>query len=148
MTLALRTDALTKTYGRRKALAECTLEVPAGRVVGLVGPNGAGKSTLLKILARVLHPTAGTVTIRGKVVSMLELGIGFAPEESDTEHTTSVDLTARILGPRAVADADALKLELPGWDGDDLIIVPHPDVLATADPQPVTDHSWIHVETR
>ncbi|MGV9369808.1 hypothetical protein [Micromonospora tulbaghiae] len=72
----------------------------------------------------------------------------FAPEETDTEHTASVDLTARILGPRAVADADDLKLDLPGWDGDDLIIVPHPDALATADPQPVTDHPWIHAETR
>jgi hypothetical protein len=64
----------------------------------------------------------------------------FAPEETDTEHTASVDLTARILGPRAVADADELRLDLPGWDGDDLIIAPHPDALATANPQPVASH--------
>ena len=70
----------------------------------------------------------------------------YAPEETDTEHSASVDLTSRILGPRAVADADDLKLDLPGWDGDDLIIVPHPDALATADPQPVTDQPWIHAE--
>jgi hypothetical protein len=50
-----------------------------------------------------------------------------------------VDLTARILGPRAVADADELRLDLSGWDGDDLIIAPHPDALSTANPSPVTD---------
>ncbi|MGK5682272.1 hypothetical protein [Actinoplanes sp. URMC 104] len=70
----------------------------------------------------------------------------FAPEATDTEHTASVDLTARILGPRAVADADDLKLDLPGWDGDDLIIAPHPETLATAAPQPVTEHPWKHAE--
>ena len=64
----------------------------------------------------------------------------FAPEGTDTDHTASVDLTARILGQRAVADADDLKLDLPGWDGDDLIIAPHPDALATANPQPVANH--------
>ncbi|WP_030436666.1 hypothetical protein [Actinoplanes subtropicus] len=63
----------------------------------------------------------------------------FAPEAADNEHLASADLTARVLGPRAVADADTRKLELPGWEGDDLIIVAHPDALAAADPQPVTE---------
>ena len=57
MTLALRTDALTKSFGRKRALSECTLDVPAGRVVGLVGPNGAGKSTLLNLAVGMLTPT-------------------------------------------------------------------------------------------
>ncbi|MFD5490404.1 ATP-binding cassette domain-containing protein [Streptomyces virginiae] len=47
MTAILEARALGKRYGRKVALSDCTLSVPAGRVVGLVGPNGAGKSTLL-----------------------------------------------------------------------------------------------------
>lgn len=50
MTAVLETRRLGKRYGRRWALSDCTLDIPAGRVVGLVGPNGAGKSTLLNLM--------------------------------------------------------------------------------------------------
>jgi ABC-2 type transport system ATP-binding protein len=62
---ALRADGLGKRYGRRFALEDCTLEVPAGRVVGLVGPNGAGKSTLLNLAVGMLQPTTGTIEVLG-----------------------------------------------------------------------------------
>ena len=75
----------------------------------------------------------------GEILALAALWC-FAPEDSDPGHAMSVDLAARILGPRAVADTDELKLDLSGWDGDDLIIAPHPDVLASANPSPVTDH--------
>jgi ABC-2 type transport system ATP-binding protein len=63
VTTVLETCDLGKRYGRRWALSECTLAVPAGRVVGLVGPNGAGKTTLLQLAAGLLAPTAGTITV-------------------------------------------------------------------------------------
>ena len=65
MTAAVVTQGLGRRYGRRWALANCTIELPAGRVAGLVGPNGAGKTTLLHLLAGLLRPSAGSVTVLG-----------------------------------------------------------------------------------
>ena len=57
----------------------CLFEVKPGDVIGIVGHNGAGKSTLLKILSRITAPTEGLAVIRGRVGSLLEVGIGFHP---------------------------------------------------------------------
>jgi ABC-2 type transport system ATP-binding protein len=65
VTAAIVTTGLTKRYGRKTALNDCTLTVPTGRVVGLVGPNGAGKSTLLQLACGLLRPTAGTIEVLG-----------------------------------------------------------------------------------
>jgi ABC-2 type transport system ATP-binding protein len=62
----IEASGLGKRYGRRWALAGCTLTVPAGRVTGLVGPNGAGKTTLLQLAAGLLEPTAGTIRVLGE----------------------------------------------------------------------------------
>ena len=64
---AIEANGLGKRYGRRWALAECTLAVPAGQVVGLVGPNGAGKTTLLELAVGLLRPTTGTIRTRDRV---------------------------------------------------------------------------------
>jgi ABC-2 type transport system ATP-binding protein len=61
----LEASGLGKRYGRRWALTDCSLEIPAGRVVGLVGPNGAGKSTLLQLAVGLLAPSAGTISVLG-----------------------------------------------------------------------------------
>jgi ABC-2 type transport system ATP-binding protein len=66
MSAILQAQALGKRYGRRQALADCTLEVPPGHVVGLVGPNGAGKTTLLKIACGMLAPTTGRIEVLGE----------------------------------------------------------------------------------
>ncbi|MFG1710803.1 ABC transporter ATP-binding protein [Nonomuraea sp. M3C6] len=65
MTSVLQAQALGKKYGKRWALRECTIDIPAGHVVGLVGPNGAGKTTLLKLASGQLEPTAGGITVLG-----------------------------------------------------------------------------------
>jgi ABC-2 type transport system ATP-binding protein len=65
MTTILHAQGLGKRYRRRWALSDCTLEVPAGHVVGLVGPNGAGKSTLLNLACGMLSPTTGTIEVCG-----------------------------------------------------------------------------------
>jgi len=63
---ALETVGLGKSYGRRWALTDCTLSIPAGHVVGLVGPNGAGKTTLLHLAVGLLRPSAGTIAVLGE----------------------------------------------------------------------------------
>ncbi|RZS44347.1 ABC-2 type transport system ATP-binding protein [Herbihabitans rhizosphaerae] len=63
----LRARELGKKYRRKWALTDCTLDVPAGHVTGLVGPNGAGKSTLLNLAAGMLSPTSGTIEACGGV---------------------------------------------------------------------------------
>ncbi|WP_030920564.1 ABC transporter ATP-binding protein [Streptosporangium amethystogenes] len=65
MNTVLQAQGLGRKYGKRWALRECTLDIPAGHVVGLVGPNGAGKTTLLKLASGQLEPTAGGITVLG-----------------------------------------------------------------------------------
>ncbi|HWC36814.1 MAG TPA: ABC transporter ATP-binding protein [Mycobacteriales bacterium] len=66
MTSILTAAGLGKRYGRKWALRDCNLEVPEGRIAGLVGPNGAGKSTLLHLAVRLLEPTEGSVEVDGQ----------------------------------------------------------------------------------
>ncbi|MFH8383764.1 ABC transporter ATP-binding protein [Kitasatospora sp. NPDC018058] len=66
MTAAIQAQALGKRYRGRWALSDCTLSIPAGRVVGLVGPNGAGKSTLLGLVSGQSTPTTGTIRVLGR----------------------------------------------------------------------------------
>jgi lipopolysaccharide transport system ATP-binding protein len=77
------------------ALANVSLEVREGEVLGLIGSNGAGKTTLLKILSRIIKPTTGWAEIRGRVGSLLEVGTGFHPELTGRENTF---LSGAILG--------------------------------------------------
>ncbi|HTU84750.1 MAG TPA: ABC transporter ATP-binding protein [Solirubrobacteraceae bacterium] len=108
MSAALATRGLGKRYGHRWALTNCTLEVPAGHVAGLVGANGAGKTTLLHLAAGLIEPSAGSIAVLGEAVAgtPAQLArIGFVAQETPLYPLLSV--------------ADHLRLGAalnPGWD--------------------------------
>jgi ABC-2 type transport system ATP-binding protein len=108
MTAVVQARGLGKRYRQRWALAECDLDIPDGRVVGLVGPNGAGKTTLLSLAAGLLAPTAGTIEVCGGRPGRdrAQLGrVGFVAQDTPTY--------ARL----TVADHLTLGAKLsPGWD--------------------------------
>jgi ABC-2 type transport system ATP-binding protein len=106
MSAALEARGLGKKYGRKQALTDCTLEIPSGRVVGLVGPNGAGKSTLLNLAVGMLTPTTGSIEVLGNPAGTTQQAkIGFVAQDTPTYARLSI--------------ADHLKLGArlnPGWD--------------------------------
>ena len=79
------------------SLKDINFEIEQGDAVGIIGKNGAGKSTLLKLLSRVTAPTKGSVKVKGRVASLLEVGTGFHPELTGREN---IYLNGAILGMR------------------------------------------------
>jgi len=92
VTAVIETRGLGKRYGRKWALQDCTIAVPAAKVVALVGPNGAGKTTLLNLSVGLLAPSAGTIAVLGGrpgARPQLER-VGFVAQETPTYASLSV----------------------------------------------------------
>jgi ABC-2 type transport system ATP-binding protein len=109
VTAAIEAEALGKRYRRQWALADCTLSIPAGHVVGLVGLNGAGKTTLLNLATGMLAPTTGTIEVLGErpAAGPAQLArVGYLSQD------------APVYAGLSVADHFRLGARLnPGWDG-------------------------------
>lgn len=110
MTAAIEARGLGKQYGRRWALTDCTLNIPAGRVVGLVGPNGAGKTTLINLATGMLAPTTGSIQVLGQQPASNPgqlAKVGYVAQDTPTYSGFTV--------------ADHLRFGAhmnPGWDAD------------------------------
>lgn len=92
-----------KGYTEQHVLRDINFEVRQGDFFGIVGRNGSGKSTLLKIISQIYTPEHGSVTVKGKLVPFIELGVGFNPELTGREN---VYLNGALLGfTRAEIDA-------------------------------------------
>jgi ABC-type polysaccharide/polyol phosphate transport system ATPase subunit len=95
------------------AIKDLTFDIKRGETIAIIGKNGAGKSTLLKILARVIKPTTGSISITGRVAPMIELGAGFNTELTGREN---------ILFYSSLLDRDVSKVkpridEITNWAG-------------------------------
>src|SRR5215210_7026430 len=105
----------TLTRGRWKAhrefwaLSDVSFAVEPGTTTGIIGPNGSGKSTLLQIITGTLEPTHGSVSIKGRVAALLELGAGFNPEFTGIEN---IFMNASLMGfSRAQTEALLPEIE-------------------------------------
>ena len=84
-----------KTSESFTALNDISFEIKKGETVGVIGPNGSGKSTILKLIAGVMSPNNGKITVKGKISPLIELGAGFHPELTGSEN---IYLNGAILG--------------------------------------------------
>ena len=75
-----------RKYDERTVLDDFSLNVRQGEAISLVGKNGCGKSTLLKLMSRILYPESGSVKLKGRVSSLIELGAGFHPDMTGREN--------------------------------------------------------------
>ena len=88
----IRGEQTTESF---TALSDISFEIKKGETIGIIGPNGSGKSTILKLIAGVMSPNSGKITVKGKISPLIELGAGFHPELTGSEN---IYLNGAILG--------------------------------------------------
>ena len=95
------------------AISNLSFTIKKGKVTAIIGNNGAGKSTLLKIMARVMQPTSGTISINGSIAPMIELGAGFNLELTGREN---ILFYSSLIG-RDINEVKPRILEIARWAG-------------------------------
>ncbi|MFN5844382.1 MAG: ATP-binding cassette domain-containing protein, partial [Flavobacteriia bacterium] len=95
----LEIQNISKSFYRKVALDDVSLNVKQGEIFGLLGPNGAGKTTLIRIINRIIEPDKGHIRINGDLMTQQHLSmIGYLPEERGLYRTMTVQDHALFLG--------------------------------------------------
>ncbi len=115
---AIEAAGLGKRFGKRWALRDCTVRLPAGRVCAVVGPNGAGKSTLLAVAAGLLAPTEGTVSVLGGTPAAARARVGYVAQDKPLYPQLTVAETLRLGHELNPGRWDAVLAERIVTDGD------------------------------
>jgi lipopolysaccharide export system ATP-binding protein len=116
--MKLRTEKLSKMYGRRKVVKEVSLEVNQGEIVGLLGPNGAGKTTTFYMVVGFIRPDEGDVLLDEKIITDLPMykraqnGIGYLPQEPSVFRKLSVEDNIRAVLEMTDLSKEAQKEKL------------------------------------
>lgn len=112
----LTVEHISKSFFRKQALDDVSLEVNKGEIFGLLGPNGAGKTTLIRIINRIVEQDSGSIRINGDLMTRKHLeNIGYMPEERGLYKTMTVEEHAAFLGRLRGLSKEDVKSKLNYW---------------------------------
>lgn len=116
--LMLKINSLTKNFPREEAVKKISFEIKEGEIFSLIGPNGSGKTTIIKIIAGLLHPTSGSVSVNGKDVQNDPVGakgeIGYIPDEPSVWPQVTGEEFLHITGALFGVDEETRNKRIPG----------------------------------
>ena len=112
----LEVQHISKSFYRKTALDDISLQVSDGEIYGLLGPNGAGKTTLIRIINRILEQDSGAVRLNGEILTERHLSqIGYLPEERGLYRSMTVEAHALLLGQLRGLSSKLAKIQLDNW---------------------------------
>ena len=111
--MKLEIKNVTKSFKRKIAVNNFSMELQAGECVGLIGPNGAGKSTLIKVISDITSPTAGEVLLNGIKISKMKSEIGYLPQYPNFFHWMTARETLTFMGQLSGLKKEELSKSIP-----------------------------------
>jgi ABC-2 type transport system ATP-binding protein len=112
----LEVQHVTKSFGRKAALSDISMEVIEGEIFGLLGPNGAGKTTLIRIINKILEQDSGVVRLNGEILTERHLAqIGYLPEERGLYRSMTVEAHALLLGQLRGLSTKQAQIQMDHW---------------------------------
>jgi ABC-2 type transport system ATP-binding protein len=112
----LEVQHISKSFNRKAALSDISLEVSEGEIFGLLGPNGAGKTTLIRIINKILEQDSGVVRLNGEILTERHLAqIGYLPEERGLYRNMTVESHALLLGQLRGLSANQAQIQMDHW---------------------------------